>query len=218
MIMSIIQQVEHIYANRRGVNGHLLRVSVDCTGCGFGAHAPGPSVPHTEAGNYLDLNHPAQCPGNVTAWLFCHYPQTYSIQMHGYVYRAFFRIWRPTDSTKHLYSLVYEHIPAIVVNNNDIEEQFLCVNVSLSGSNVAIKKGDILGVLIPDFSSLAIPGLSMIANNVEGYGLFRQTQPLSLENISIHTSSLQEEPFLGLHLHTNVTYGQFPNTQHACSV
>lgn len=117
-----------------------------------------------------------------------------------------------------MYSLVYEHIPAIVVDNNDIEEQFLCVNVSLSGSNVAIKKGDILGVLIPDFSSLAIPGLSMIANNVEGYGLFRQTQPLSLENITIHTSSLQEEPFLGLHLHTNITYGQFPNTQHACSV
>ena len=189
----------------------MLTVATNA-GCGFGVYVSGPAVPHTEAGNYLDLNHPAQCRGNVTAWLFCHYPQTYSIQTQGYVYRAFFRIWRPTDSTGYMYSLIYEHIQTTAVDNNDIDEEFLCVNVSLSGRNVAVKKGDVIGVLIPDFSSLAIPGLSMIANNVEGYGLFRQTQPLSYENIPIYTSSLQEEPFLGLHLHTDVTYGQFSLT------
>lgn len=183
------------------------------TGCGFGAYAPGSAVPYTEAGNYLDLNHPAQCPGNVTAWYFCHYPGTYSIQTEGYVYRAFFRIWRLTDGQDCMYSLFYEHIQLATVDYTDIEEQFLCVNVSLSGRNVTIKKGDVIGVLIPDLSSLAIPGLSMIANNVEGYGLFRETRPLTFENISIYTSSLQEQPSLGLHLHIHVTYGQFsPNT------
>ena len=167
---------------------------------------------HTAPGNYLDLHHPALCPGNLTAWQFCHYPQEYSISYDGYVYRAYFRIWRPDDNNV-MYTLIYELEELIALKPTSIEptgipqQQFVCVDVTLGSDIVPIERGDVIGVLVPSMLTVSIPGIVMIANTSEGYGLFRDTRQLLLENTAVRDAELEEEPTLALHLQAYVTFG-----------
>ena len=189
------------------MKSHCIKITSYQTGCSFGASPSGPAVVHTAPGNYLDLHHPALCPGNLTAWQFCHYPQEYSIDSDAYTYRAYFRIWRPDDNNV-MYTLIYELEELIVLEPTGIpQQQFVCVDVTPGSDIVPIERGDIIGVLVPSRLTVSIPGIVMIANTSEGYGLFRDTRPLLLENRVVRDTELEEEPTLALHLQAYVTFG-----------
>ena len=164
---------------------------------------------HTTGGQYIDLLHPVQCSGNLTAWHFCYYSE--DIQDDG-SYIVYFRVWRPADETN--LDRVYQRTQELDLDESDSDE-FVCVDVPLDPDNYfEVVENDRLGVYV---ATLGRP-LHIISSGTTGFGLFQDIRNGFLQFFSqdAATSDLEEMTDLGLHLYADIGKGTFFLSLHLC--
>ena len=153
----------------------LFSVGTVSTQCIIGTSDVNPTIPRANSGQYIDLQHPATCRGNITAWHFCYY--TESIDAN--VYTLFFRVWR-SRNTNNL-DLVHEYQQSSEVGDQSQAGVVICENVTLQVSEYfEVLPGDVVGVYVP----FLIPTVSIVANNAVGSQLQFDTR----ENVEAFTS------------------------------
>ncbi len=153
------------------------------------------------SGQYLDLEHPAPCNGNLTRWHLCYYASDID-QTDTYV--VLFHIWRMiNDST---FELVNQYkLNMTIEHSSNGDQTLLCENVTLS-TPIGINSNDILGVYIPFTSDLGGPPLHIVARNTTDFGLFADTRTsiAVFTGDTISTNNLERATTLGLHLHADI--------------
>ena len=164
-----------------------------------------PTSPYTIGGQYIDLEHPVECAGNITAWHFCYYNETISAQPEDYV--AEFRVWRPTSEIS--FDRVYQYGVNVQLQQND-SAVLVCQDITLQETEYfEVQQNDSLGVYIFTRNTSGSP-LYIIGQNTVGFGLYYDTRngmtPFS--SINVASTDLQLNSSLGLHLFADI--GKFP--------
>lgn len=157
-----------------------------------------------QQGQYLDLQNPLSCSGNLTAWHFCYYtaampPADFS--SHNTFHWAWLRVWRRVNSSV-LLQQIHDH--QVRLRNGSPNTSFLCQDEVLSEPE-SIQAGDILGVYLPVTPILPVP---VIGQGISGYSLFRDTRDNSdafSSKILSTDSLLMQNNFV---LHVDVEMGK----------
>lgn len=119
----------------------------------------GESVEPTEAfitnGQYVNLNDPASCSGNLTAWHFCYYRS--SIDTTAPTYSVYLRVWRNRQGNT--YNLV--STAEVRGNPNQNAGDLVCVDATLTEDQyIPVQQGDVIAVYLP----FTIPTVSVLAS------------------------------------------------------
>ena len=151
-------------------------------------------------GQYLDLQHPAPCTGNLTAWHFCFYT---SSVVEGNLYSIYFRVWRPTNGN------AWKHVHQYQLNlraggqSGSNTGLLVCENVALNPQEYfRVQQNDILGVYLP----VLVNSLPIIAEDVRGSQLYYDTrqnfEPFTDDRVQ--RNNLREILLLALHLDADI--------------
>ncbi len=161
----------------------------------------GDTVEATESfitnGQYVNLNEPASCSGNLTAWHFCYYRD--SIDTTSTIYTIFLRVWRKVQGSR--YSLVSTAEVRGTPNQN--AGDIICVNATLTEDQyVSVEQGDVIAVYLP----FTIPTVSLLASgpavpqelhqDMRGSTAFSATE--------LRRSDLTAVTIYGLHLQADI--------------
>ena len=151
---------------------------------------------------YINLDNPAQCRGNLTAWHLCYYPRattddTFSVQL---------RVWRPTQGS--LYSRLSSAEVNLTPSPSSGQEPLVCVDIPLAVKDyVQVERDDVIGIYIPDslLSNVAVVG---VFNNPPppGVGIHRDSRSSLITFISgsVGRSDLIRLRTAGLHLYADI--------------
>ena len=145
------------------------------------------------SGIFLDLDHPAECPGSVIAWHLCHYrPFLFSTTE----YNTDIQIWRETSNAT--YTRIYQTTQTDEIPRRTSD--FFCLDV-IPQQKVEVRRGDVFGIYFP-----SVRGLRMVAMNKPGNRLFYSAvSPGDAEFVNWLTlSSMQELTQHVLHLAADV--------------
>lgn len=156
-----------------------------------------PNIPFIASGQYINLDSPAVCSGNLTAWHYCYYRS--SIDSTSLTYSLWFRVWR--NSGGNTYSLVstypVDDVPNRAAGNVICEDIFLAEN-----EFIAVEEGDIIAVYIP-FSLDTVSVLAFrpssgqrVHQDTRGSGAFFQNQ--------FQRNDLNRDISLGMHLYADI--------------
>ena len=167
--------------------------------------------PISESGQFINLDLPAVCRGNLTAWHFCYYPDnrenTFSVN---------FRIWRPRG--RRLLTRIHSDertITSLGVRNN--QSVLSCEDITLTEENyVQIEPNDVVGIYIPLFSDISAVG--MYQSPQEGAGVYRDkrsTLSILLDSeSSVERNDLMQLKTAILHLYADISKSSFPQSQY----
>ena len=154
-----------------------------------------------DGAQYINLNNPAQCRGNITAWHLCYYPrattdETFSVRL---------RVWRPTRGS--LFSQLSSAEVTLTPTNSG-EELLVCEDMTLAAEEyIQVEHDDVIGIYIPEssFSSVSTVG---VFNNPPppGVGIHRDSRSSIITFIS---SSVERRDLVmlrtaGLHLYADI--------------
>ena len=183
------------------MNNHIITATSKCTA---GSAQTTAGEPISASGQYINLDHPAVCQGNLTAWHFCYYPgNENSFSVH-------FRVWRPTRG-RSLFTLIHTNertFTTSVVGNN--QSVLNCEQVTLNEENyVQIEPDDVVGIYIPFFSSVSAVG--MYQSPQEGAGVYhvRRNILFILGDSSVERNDLTKLNNAVLHLYADISKSIF---------
>ena len=170
-------------------------ITVAASQCTAGSVQTTAGEPRSESGQYINLDHPAVCRGNLTTWNFCYYPGSED------VYTVHFRVWRPTRGRSR-FTLIHTNQRTIRVRNN--QSVLNCENITLNEENyVQIEPDDVVGIYIPLLSSFSAVG--MYQSPQEGAGVYHDRSALSiLINLPIERNDLTKLKNAVLHLYADI--------------
>lgn len=149
-------------------------------------------------GHYLNLQHPATCSGNLTAWHYCYYSgsitrtTTYSVTLN---------VWRPRGD-----GVTFDRVDRTFLNielspAGGTSELLIC-DTHAEPDPVAVQPGDVIG-----FYSAPFPGtpLYITSENVPGFTLHEDTRSSisAFFSPTITRNDTIEVP-LGLHLTADI--------------
>ena len=160
--------------------------------------------PLTQDGvQYINLDNPVQCRGNLTAWHLCYYPRattdnTFSVRL---------RVWRPLQGS--LYSSLSSAEVNLTPSPSSEQEPLVCIDIPLAVEDyVPVERDDVIGIYIPDpvlSSSVAVVG---VFNNPPppGVGIYRDLRSsiITLVSGSVGRSDLVRLRTAGLHLYADI--------------
>lgn len=161
----------------------------------------GETVQPTEAfitnGQYVNLNDPATCSGNLTAWHFCYYRS--SIDTGSSMYNIYLRVWRNVQGNT--YNLVSN--AAVRGSPNLNVGDVICIDALIAEDQyVQVEQGDVIAVYIP----FTIPTVSILASqpavvqelhqDTRGSAAFTATE--------FSRNDLRLESTYGLHLQADI--------------
>ena len=102
-------------------------------------------------GQFINLDHPVRCRGNITAWHLCYYPDDSGS------FRIWFRVWRPTADSNSFTRLHNDDRTITQIGSN---RDLVCENVTLAADDyVQVESNDVIGVYIPSFTSTSVIGV-----------------------------------------------------------
>lgn len=155
-----------------------------------------------QQGQYLDLQNPLTCSGNLTAWHFCYYtaampPADFS--SHNTFHWAWLRVWRRVNSSV-LFHQIHNH--RVRLRNESPNTSFVCQDEVLSEPG-SIQAGDILGVYLPVTPVLPVP---VIGQGINGYSLFHDTREntIAFSSTTLTTDSLVMQNNFVLHVDAEI--------------
>ena len=135
----------------------------DCT-FGIESPIPTPPTPETQSGQLFDLNHPAICTGNLTAWHFCYYTATVALNQH---YSLWFRVWRPNRGNRFI--RIDQTVVQMSAQTSNDGSSTICEDFTLAESAyIPVMEGDVLAVYVP----FTVSTVSVISRGVNGSDLF----------------------------------------------
>ncbi len=155
-------------------------IGADTAGCILGSKVDPTTGFAGQFGQFLDLQHPVPCTGNITAWHYCYYTsEVIQSNMEHFVYP---RIWRPAGPNS--WNLVYD------VWLMDIPERgspVSCKNIVLrEDQHFVVEAGDILAVYLP----LLRERLPVVAEGVPFSLLYMDTR---IELVPFTSQTVQED-------------------------
>ena len=169
-------------------------------GCKVGED-PGRSREAFRTGNFLNLQSPSPCSGNLTAWTYCYHSS--SVIEDGR-YSLTFRVWRQSATDSSRYDRVHQYFLSVDLQASSISEPFVCETVSLTPDEYfAVETKDVLGFFSTTFFSRP---LYITSDDVIGYTLHEDNRN-SFEQFnaqSITMSDMLELQAVGLHLSANI--------------
>lgn len=157
-------------------------------------HNPPQSYRHQyiQARIFLNRQYPAQCDGWITAWTYCYYRSGVS---QGNTYTATVAVWRFNDTTSE-YNVVEGSITELMLQVDEPPlVNIYCKPKMLAPEFIAIRQGDIIGVLLPSNNAIPMVGIS----NLGGYQIW--TSAMTLSNIPLGNLSSESR---SLHLYADI--------------
>ena len=157
-----------------------------------------PTLPLVTSGQFINIDRPAKCHGNITAWHFCYYPSSVlSTDVNTFV--VWFRIWRPTTGNSYQLIFNFQKFGITVERRDSIECE------TTEAQNVTIQPGDVIGIYMPD----AISTVSALAFDppAEQAGVFMDTRgdTVQLLSVGIQQRNLARRSNIGLHLYASTS-------------
>lgn len=153
-----------------------------------------------EGSQYINLDHPATCRGNLTMWHFCYYPgndDTFTIE---------FRVWRATRG-RSLFTRIHSDERTITSIRGSLNQLVLiCEDIPLTEDEyIHIEPNDVVGIHIPLFSSVSAVG--MYQSPPDGVGVYRDGRSTlsTLLSSSAERNDLTELPTASLHLYADIS-------------
>lgn len=147
-------------------------------------------------GQYLDTLHPATCDGDITALSLC-YPSSPALPQAPL--GLLLRVWRRSkDQTLRMVREVSLKVQIFSEPSNDSRN--VCGNWTLDRLNyIELMHGDVLGVLLPVNSDLAL--LPVVTNTTDAPGLYRSTRDSSNFDLPLGDSDLEFKGGLSLNIY-----------------
>ena len=116
-----------------------------------------PTEAITTNGQYVNLNNPATCSGNLTAWHFCYYRS--SIDTGSLMYSIYLRVWRNVQGNTYNLISNAEVRGSPNLNAGDV----ICIDALIAEDQyVQVEQGDVIAVYMP----FTIPTVSILASAV----------------------------------------------------
>ena len=175
-----------------------------CANCALGTEGIPESDSIKTPGLYIDVDHPAPCSGELTAWHYCYYEPfatrriTYTVQLG---------VWR-LNPQSNLFSKVGEM--EFTERLGRRQDDFECDDILLQGNEyIQIEKGDYLGVI------LGTPTLPMAAS-FTGSHLLWATSVTDLDVQSVAADGGNLEELRDSTVHISAEIGEAHNTQPTC--
>ena len=149
-------------------------------------------------GQLVNLNNPATCSGNLTAWHFCYYRS--SIDNDSSTYQIYFNVWRNVQGNS------YELVSRIQIQGSpDLNAgNVICVDANLSEDQyVPVEQGDVIAVYTP----FTLPTVSVLAlQPAVPQELFQDTRGVSAFSANqFSRNDLRPENMYGLHLQADIS-------------
>ena len=153
---------------------------------------------------YINLNNPAQCRGNLTAWHLCYYPRATSDG----AFSVRLRVWRPAASQGSLYSRHSSAEITITPSLNSGEELLVCEDITLAAEDyIQVERDDVIGIYIPESSFSSVSTIGVFNNPPPpGAGIYRDRRSslITLISGSVERSDLVMLRTAGLHLYADI--------------
>ena len=161
----------------------------------LGTAGVSPTRPHTTSGNYLDLNHPANCTGNLTMWHFCYYSVNLTQER---TYGIFFNVWRHNEHNSRILERVHHFLFDINITNSSNLAALVCENVT---DLFEVYPEDVIGVFVLETTVLGTLPLHVIAAATSGFGLYFDSGGTFTVNKDV---DFEWMPTLALHLYADI--------------
>ena len=150
-------------------------------------------------GQFINLNDPATCSGNLTAWHFCYYRS--SIDNDSSTYQLYFTVWR-----RNVQGNSYVLVSRIQVQGspNFNAGNVICVDANLPEDQyVPVEQGDVIAVYTP----FTLPTVSVLAlQPVVTQELYQDTRGVSAFSADqFSQNDLRPESMYGLHLQADIS-------------
>ena len=153
---------------------------------------------------YINLDNPAQCRGNITAWHLCYYPratsdESFSVQL---------RVWRPTRGS--LYTRLSSAEVTVTPPNggSNGEELLICEDITLAAEDyIQVEPDDVIAIYIPESSSSTVSTVGVFNNPPPpGAGIHRDSRSslITFISSSFERSDLIMLRTVGLHLYADI--------------
>lgn len=153
--------------------------------------------PHTNRGQFLDLQHPSSCNGNITAWHFCYYTSGVSVSTD--TFSLWFRVWRPERAG--VLRLVHDYQVSSTIDSLDTELPFDCGNIVLQESDyLEVEEDDIIGV----YTSMRSTNVPIIGQNAPAESVLHFDRRNNFDSDTVRRRDLSETPSLVLHLYAHI--------------
>ena len=156
-----------------------------------------PTIPFIAGGQYVNLDSPATCSGNLTAWHYCYYRS--SIDSTSTTYSLWFRVWRKNGGNT--YDLVSNY--TVAGSPNRAAGNVVCEDVLLAENEfTAVEEGDVIAVYIPfSLDTVSVlpfrPTTGRVHHDTRGSSAF-------LENQFQRNEDLNRDIALGMHLYADI--------------
>ena len=150
-----------------------------------------------DGAQYINLDNPARCRGNITAWHLCYYPRASdnSFTVH-------FRVWRPEGNS---FSRLLDDERTFTTSGSNGGE-LVCEDITLSTEDyVRIEHDDVIGIYIPSSSTVSTVGV-FESSPGPGVGIYRDGRNSILTRVrsSVDRDDLIMLRTAGLHLYTDI--------------
>ncbi len=145
---------------------------------------------------FLDLQHPVPCTGNITAWHYCYY--TSEVIQSNVVHSVYLRVWRPAGPTS--WDLVYDTRLEVTSESGS---PVLCSDIVLRGDQrFVVEAGDVLAVYLP----LLRERLPVVAEGVPFSLLHMDTRRdvLPFTSQTVQEDDLREVSSLALNVYAEI--------------
>ena len=176
---------------------HVIVVGGASAQCTIG-DAVEPTQSADVSGQFVNLNDPATCSGNLTAWHFCYYRS--SIDNDSSIYQLYFKVWRNVQGNS------YALVSTIKIQDSPVlnSENVICMYVPLPVDQyVPVERGDVIAVYTP----FTLPTVSVLAMQpAVTQELYQDTRGISaFDATRFSRSDLRPENMYGLHLQADIS-------------
>lgn len=181
-------------------------MSAQCT-VGSVITAVGAPSPFYSGQQYVNLDNPSPCGGNITAWHFCYFlneDDSFNIE---------FRVWRASGQGRNSFEEIHNDQRTIVLNGSTINStQLHCVDILLTREEyLRVEQDDVIGVYVPLTASISPVGV--FDSPPAGIGVRQDDRSIItiLISESFQRNDLSNVPNAGLYL-----YADIGKSLHAC--
>ena len=158
---------------------------------------PGEATLSTSTGNYINLQYPALCSGNLTTWRYCYYSSSIT---EDETYTVIFRVWRPTgDGTT--FDRIHDNSFSIPLTAGGQSAAFICDTYTES-QYVPVEVNDVIGFFSTTF--FGNNPLYITSQDVPDFTLFQDTRFLGVFATTVNASEDLNQLSLGLHLSADI--------------
>ena len=173
-------------------------VSSQCT---VGSTLTTEGEPLSESRQYINLDRPAPCRGNITAWHLCYFPRGENRD-----FEVEFRVWRPLQGS--LYERAHSEERTIPRRAGNSNAKLLCEDITLTKEEYfPVEPNDVVGIYIPPSLFTDIAAVGTFGSGSDAVGIHEDTRSSfsTLASTTVRRSDLRNINTAGLYLFADIS-------------